>query len=113
MSPIVTACAPPCLARRNDSHFLTAGPNPWVSTFPIQGFQALWPGFAPIVRGSFPLQPPFWPPSRSYISASIDGRWRQRQSFNPLKEIVEDSMEELFAVWDERFCTAAGLAGAV
>ena len=43
------------------------------------------------MRGSFFLQPLFWPLSRWYVSASIDGwRW-QRQSFNT----VEDCNEQL------------------
>ena len=30
-------------------------------------------------------------------------RYRPRPASNPLKEIVEDSMEEIVRVWDDRF----------
>ena len=35
-------------------------------------------------------------------------RYRPRPASNQLKEIVEDSMEELFRVWDERFRESYG-----
>jgi prepilin-type N-terminal cleavage/methylation domain-containing protein len=44
MLPIVIACAPPASSASEFFPFFTSGPSFWVSTSPIQGFQAPWPG---------------------------------------------------------------------
>ncbi|MGH7378114.1 MAG: hypothetical protein ACREKK_11915 [Candidatus Methylomirabilales bacterium] len=37
------------------------------------------------------------------LPAEAAPRYQPRAASNPLKEIVEDSLEELFRVWDERY----------
>jgi len=43
------------------------------------------------------------PSALAALSIATGSQYRPRSATNDLKEIVEDSMEELFRVWDERF----------
>jgi hypothetical protein len=40
--------------------------------------------------------------------AAAQAGYKPRSATNPLKEIVEDHLEELFDVWDERFRSTHG-----
>jgi hypothetical protein len=51
---------------------------------------------------------PSLPPSLHGTAPGVASGYRPRSPQNDLKEIVEDSLEELFCVWDARFRESYG-----
>ena len=90
MLPIVTECAPPEFSASVFFPFFTSGFNFWVSTSPIQGFQAPWPGFASFMRRPF-SQHPNSGHLRILLTARSDDRRRQRQPLDAIEDRCEQS----------------------
>ncbi len=95
MLPIVTTCAPPVSSAWEIFHISSQRPQFLGSFRRNHAPSSSLAGFRARCAQTFPLAATVLASSRSYVSAPIDGRWRQRESFNAVedrcKQVPRDS----------------------